>query len=222
MIDEVYTSSNIDCTNYNELAHLIVESFPRHHDETDPFRVLITTVLSQRSRDENTEIASRNLFSKYNSADELSRAKPQDLYELIKPAGLYNRKAEKIVQIAQIIQTQHDGMVPNSVDELTKLPGVGRKTANIVLYVSFGIPALAVDTHVHRISNRLGWVTTKMPEQTEEALKKLLDPNLWGPINGSMVEFGKNICKPIAPKCDKCILNSCCKYYSRISKKKDC
>ncbi len=219
MTDNVVLN-NADCTDYNKLARLIIEEFPRHHDEVDPFRVLITTVLSQRSRDENTEIASKNLFSNYKSIDELSKAQPEALYELIKPAGLYNRKAEKIVQIAKVIQTQYSGTVPDSIDELTKLPGVGRKTANIVLYVSFGIPALAVDTHVHRISNRLGWVRTKTPEQTEEALKKLLDPNLWGPINGSMVEFGKNVCKPIAPKCNKCILNSCCEYYSKKPGKK--
>ncbi|HCI29639.1 MAG: endonuclease III [Fervidobacterium sp.] len=206
-------NNDSSCRDYNKLASLIIENFPREHEFNDPFEVLIKTVLSQRSRDENTEIAAKNLFSRYRSVEDIARLQPEDLYELIKPAGLYKRKAEKIIEIANIVSTQYRGKVPNRFEELVKLPGVGRKTANIVLYVSFGIPALAVDTHVHRITNRLGWVKTKTPEKTEEALKKILDPSLWGPVNGSMVEFGKNVCRPISPKCEKCILSRCCRYY---------
>ncbi|HOJ93921.1 MAG TPA: endonuclease III, partial [Fervidobacterium nodosum] len=115
--------------------------------------------------------------------------------------------------VSKILLEKYNGTVPNKLEELLKLPGVGRKTANIVLHVSFDQAALAVDTHVHRISNRLGWVKTKTPEQTEEELKKIMSPQLWGPINGSMVEFGKNICKPISPRCEQCFLTECCDFF---------
>lgn len=206
-------ASEVNCSNINELARMIVEKFPREHEEKDPFKVLITTILSQRSRDENTEVSARNLFNVYENAEQLARAKPEELYELIKPSGLYKEKAERIIAVSKIILEKYGGKVPNNLEELLSLPGVGRKTANIVLHVSFGQQALAVDTHVHRISNRLGWVNTKTPEQTEEELKKILDPNLWGPVNGSMVEFGKQICRPISPKCEECFLTACCKYF---------
>jgi len=195
-----------------EVARKIVELFPRNFEERDPFKVLVTTVLSQRTKDENTERASQRLFEVYGSAEELAKAKPEDLYELIKASGMYKQKAERIVRIAREIMEKYGGKVPNTLDELLKLPGVGRKTANIVLWVSFGKPALAVDTHVHRISNRLGWVKTKRPEETEEELKKLLPPELWGPLNGSMVEFGRKVCKPLRPRCAECPLREMCAY----------
>lgn len=195
-----------------EVARKIVELFPRNFEERDPFKVLVTTVLSHRTKDENTERASQRLFEVYGSVEELAKAKPEDLYELIKASGMYKQKAERIVRIAREIMEKYGGKVPNTLDELLKLPGVGRKTANIVLWVSFGKPALAVDTHVHRISNRLGWVKTKRPEETEEELKKLLPPELWGPLNGSMVEFGRKVCKPLRPRCAECPLREMCAY----------
>lgn len=195
-----------------KVAKLIIENFPRDHKEKDPFKVLITTVLSQRSKDENTEIAAENLFNKYKTPLELSKAKEEDIYELIKPAGLYRQKAKRIIEISKIIVEKYSGIVPDSLEELLKLPGVGRKTANIVLYVSFSKPALAVDTHVHRISNRLGWVNTKTPEETEFKLMEILPKNLWGPINGSMVEFGKKVCKPVSPNCKICPISKYCKW----------
>ncbi|ODN30890.1 endonuclease III [Fervidobacterium thailandense] len=202
----------MDCRDYNYLAREIIKKFPREHDEGDPFKVLISTILSQRSKDENTEIATQRLFSVYRDVQEIARAEPEQLYELIKPAGLYREKAARIVEIAKILIEKYNGNVPNTLEELLSLPGVGRKTANIVLHVSFGQPALAVDTHVHRISNRLGWVKTKHPEETEEELKKILAPELWGPINGSMVEFGKKICRPVKPRCEDCFLKPCCNF----------
>lgn len=195
-----------------EVARKIVELFPRNFEERDPFKVLVTTVLSHRTKDENTERASQRLFEVYGSVEELAKAKPEDLYELIRASGMYKQKAERIVRIAREIMEKYGGKVPNTLDELLKLPGVGRKTANIVLWVSFGKPALAVDTHVHRISNRLGWVKTKRPEETEEELKKLLPPELWGPLNGSMVEFGRKVCKPLRPRCAECPLREMCAY----------
>jgi endonuclease-3 len=195
-----------------KVANMIIEKFPRDHFNKDPFYVLISTVLSQRSKDENTEIAAKNLFKKFKNPAELANAKPEDLYELIKPAGLYRQKAKRIIQIAKILQEKYNGKVPNSLDDLLKLPGVGRKTANIVLFVSFGIPSLAVDTHVHRISNRLGWVKTKNPEETEFKLMELIPKELWGPLNGSMVEFGKQICKPVKPECKNCPIEKYCNW----------
>lgn len=195
-----------------KVANIIIEKFPRDHFNKDPFYVLISTVLSQRSKDENTEIAAKNLFKKFKNPAELANAKSEDLYELIKPAGLYRQKAKRIIQIAKILQEKYNGKVPNSLDDLLKLPGVGRKTANIVLFVSFGIPSLAVDTHVHRISNRLGWVKTKNPEETEFKLMELIPKELWGPLNGSMVEFGKKICKPVKPECKNCPIEKYCNW----------
>jgi len=191
-------------------AEKIINMFPRSNSEPDPFKVLIETVLSQRTKDENTEKASKSLFSCYTNVFEISKLNPQDLYDLIKPAGMYKQKSERIINISKILIEKYNGKVPDELEELIELPGVGRKTANIVLYVSFGKEALAVDTHVHRISNRLGWVKTKTPEETEEQLKKIIPSELWGPLNGSMVNFGQKICKPISPKCDECFLNEVC------------
>ncbi len=200
-----------DPVNVQEQARLIIEHFPRDFDERDPFKVLIRTVLSQRTRDENTDQAAQKLFQAgYDNPEKLANADPGELYDLIKPAGMYRQKAERIVKIAQYIVKKLGGRVPDSLEGLTKLPGVGRKTANIVLFVSFGKPAIAVDTHVHRISNRLGWVRTKTPEETEKALMELLPKDLWGPINGSMVEFGRRVCLPRNPKCAQCPLRKVC------------
>lgn len=200
-----------------EVAKKIIELFPRYHSNNDPFKVLIATVLSQRTRDENTEKAAKNLFSKYKSPWELSKVNPEDIHVFIKPAGMYKQKAKRIVEISRILVEKYNGNVPNDLSELLKLPGVGRKTANIVLSVGYNIPALAVDTHVHRISNRLGWISTRTPEKTEKELTKILPKELWGPINGSMVEFGKKICKPINPQCQKCPFSNYCKYFNSKS-----
>ncbi len=188
-----------------EQARKIVEMFPRSFKDRDPFRVLIKTILSQRTKDENTDRAAERLFSAgYDTPEKLAKAKPEEIYDLIRPAGMFRQKAERIIEVSKMIVENFSGNVPDNLEDLLKLPGVGRKTANIVLYVSFGKPALAVDTHVHRISNRLGWVRTKTPEETEFELMKLLPKDLWGPINGSMVEFGRRICLPRNPRCGKC------------------
>lgn len=192
-------------------ARLIVEKFPRDFTDRDPFRVLIRTILSQRTRDENTDAAAKRLFDAgYSTPQALARAKEEDLYDLIKPAGMFRQKAKRIIEVAKAILERFGGKVPKDLEKLVSLPGVGRKTANIVLYLSFGKPAIAVDTHVHRISNRLGWVKTKTPEETERKLMKLLPKSLWGPINGSMVEFGRKVCLPRNPKCEECPFKDVC------------
>lgn len=128
---------------------------------------------------------------------------------------MYRQKAERIVIVSKIIVEKHQGRVPQDLEELLKLPGVGRKTANIVLYHGFGKPALAVDTHVHRISNRIGFVTTKSPEETETELSRLIPAELWGPLNGSMVEFGRRICLPRTPLCNECYFSKECDFFKQ-------
>ncbi len=200
------------------IARKIVEMFPNRFENRDPFKILISTILSQRTKDENTAVASENLFRRYPTVESLAKASPQELYDLIKPSGMYRQKAERIIKISKIILEKYNGKVPAKLDELLKLPGVGRKTANIVLYQGFLIPAIAVDTHVHRISNRIGFVITKTPEQTEQELSKVLPVELWGPINVSMVKFGKLICRPRNPKCEECPFTKGCKYYKSLKK----
>jgi len=204
-----------DCSP-ESVALKIIELFPRDHGETDPFRVLISTVLSQRTRDENTEAASRRLFSKYSTPEQLAERKPAELFDLLRPAGMYRQKASRIIEISRILVKDYAGIVPSSLDDLLRLPGVGRKTANIVLHVSFGMEAMAVDTHVQRISNRIGWVDTKYPDATEAELVKMLPSYLLGPLNGSMVEFGKSVCKPIKPLCVSCEIRECCHYFELL------
>lgn len=194
----------------------IIDLFPRSSFEKDPFRVLIATILSQRTKDENTYKASKKLFESFPDVYSLSMAKPSQIYDLIKASGMYRQKAERIIKVSQIIVEKFNGKIPANLHDLLSLPGVGRKTANIVLYHCFCQPALAVDTHVHRISNRLGFVKTKTPEQTEEGLKKIIPKRFWGPINGAMVEFGKKVCLPRKPKCQECPVNKCCEYFNSI------
>lgn len=179
----------------------------------DPLQILIGTIISARTRDENSKIAVSNLFSKYHTAGELANADTKKIAKLIKPAGFYNVKAKRIKEVANMLVEVYDGKVPNNIDELLKLPGVGRKTANCVLVYAFDKPAIPVDTHVHRIANRLGLVQTKTPEETEMELTSKIDRKYWTKINDTFVMFGQNICRPIGPLCDPCLLKRNCKYY---------
>lgn len=181
------------------------------HDH-DPYRVLIRTILSQRTRDENTDQATDNLFEKYKDIYEVAEAPIDDVKELIRPAGFYNVKAARIQEVSQILIDQYGGEVPNTVEEMLKLPGVGRKTANCVMVFAFELPAIPVDTHVHRISNRLGLVNTKDPEDTEVELSKIAPKDLWIKLNDLMVQFGQTICKPMSPQCEMCPISDICDY----------
>ena len=163
--------------------------------DKDPYKVLVRTILSQRTRDENTDQATNNLFNKYKDIYEIVDAPIEDVQKLIKPAGFYRVKAGRIQEVSQILIDQYGGEVPNTLEELVELPGVGRKTANCVLVFAFELPAIPVDTHVHRISNRLGLVDTKTPDQTEGELTKIVPRHLWIKLNDLMVQFGQNICK---------------------------
>jgi endonuclease-3 len=174
-----------------------------------PFEVLIATILSQRTRDENTAVASKALFSKYKTPEQLMRADTKDIERLIKPSGFYRVKARKIKEVCSILVKEYGGKVPSDMEKLLELPGVGRKTANCVLVYGFHEPAIPVDTHVHRISNRLGWVRTKTPEETEQELMTLIPKKHWITLNELFVKFGKDICRPIGPKCDACDIKHC-------------
>lgn len=183
---------------------------PGKFNSNDPFRVLIATVLSQRTRDEVTDVAAKKLFSRYDTPSSLSKADVKDIEELIREVGFYRVKAPRIKKIARIIDDEYNGKVPGIMDELLALPGVGRKTANCVLVYGFGKEAIAVDTHVHRISNRLGFVSTKTPEETEMRLREILPEKYWLFINELMVRFGQDICRPVSPKCGNCAISGYC------------
>ena len=175
-----------------------------------PFRLLVACVISLRTKDEVTAEASRRLFEIAPTPDRLAKLEEERIARAIYPAGFYNTKAAQLKEIARIIRDDFDDEVPASEAELLAMPGVGRKTANLVLGLGFGIPAICVDTHVHRISNRLGMVSTKTPEQTERALMQVLPRDLWVPINDLLVTFGQNRCHPTSPWCTDCPLADLC------------
>ena len=185
-----------------------------HEAETEgPFSILIGTILSARTKDENTTKVVKKLFSRYKTPKALAKAKVRDVERLIKSIGFYHVKTKRIIKVASIIDSQYKGKVPENFEKLIELPGVGRKTANCVLVYAFDTPAIPVDTHVHRISNRLGLVDTKMPEETEMELRKKIPKKYWLQINDTFVMFGQNICKPISPMCDICKIKTKCNYY---------
>jgi len=181
-----------------------------HFGDDDPWQTLIATILSARSRDETTEIVARELFRHYPDCASLAAAPVRRVEKLVKRTGFYKTKARRIIVVSRLLMERNNGVVPNTMEELLALPGVGRKTASCVLVFAFGKPAIPVDTHVHRISNRLGWVKTKNPEKTEEALRKLIAEEDWLPINDLLVFHGKNVCKPIRPLCDICLIEKHC------------
>ena len=184
-----------------------------HDAETGPFSILIGTILSARTKDESTTKVVKVLFSKYKNPKQLANAKLKDIEKIIKPIGFYHVKSKRIIEVAKIIDSKYKGKVPEDLDTLVQLPGVGRKTANCVLVYAFEKPAIPVDIHVHRISNRLGLVETKNPEETEQELMKKVDKKFWIDINDTFVMYGQNICKPISPMCDVCKIKRSCKFY---------
>jgi len=185
----------------------------REAETGGPLSILIGTILSARTRDENTSAVVRKLFAKYKSTKSLAQAKLSDVEKIIKSTGFYHVKAKRIIEVASLIDSRYSGKVPDTLEELLKLPGVGRKTANCVLVYAFEKPAIPVDTHVHRISNRLGLVQTKTPEETELELMKKIPKKYWLKINDTFVMYGQNICKPISPMCDVCQIKKECNYY---------
>ena len=189
-----------------------------HDAETGgPFSILIGTILSARTKDENTAKVVRSLFARYRNAEELAGANLEDVEEIIRSIGFYHVKSKRIIDVARIIHTTYKGVVPDNLEDLVSLPGVGRKTANCVLVYAYEKPAIPVDIHVHRISNRLGLVDTKTPEETEQELMKKIPKKFWLDINDTFVMYGQNICKPISPMCDVCKIRNGCKFYASLS-----
>jgi endonuclease-3 len=184
-------------------------------EDGDPYKILIGTILSARTRDETTTQVIKMLFSEFKNPDELSRADLKDIKKLIQKIGFYNVKATRIKEVSKILVEKYNSKVPSNLEDLLTFPGVGRKTANCVLVYGFRKPAIPVDIHVHRISNRIGIVNTKKPEETEIDLQKSIDRMYWTGINETFVTFGQNICLPIKPKCNLCHLTKICKYYGK-------
>lgn len=176
----------------------------------DPFRILVSTVLSLRTKDKVTLEASQRLLEKAPTPAALLSLTEEEIQTLIYPVGFYRVKARNLKQIAVQLIERFQGQVPADRELLLSLPGVGRKTANLVLNLGYGIPAICVDTHVHRISNRLGWVRTRTPEQTEYALMEVLPQRYWIPLNEVLVAYGQRVCTPQSPFCSTCPLEQEC------------
>jgi endonuclease-3 len=175
-----------------------------------PFRTLIATILSQRTRDEITDEAARRLFARFRTPEKLARARKSEILPLIRACGFYRVKTDTIRRVARLLVERHGGRVPETMDELTALPGVGRKTAGCVLVYGFAKDAIPVDTHVHRISNRLGWLRTKTPGETEITLQKIVPRRFWQRVNDLLVSHGRTVCRPIGPRCGACSVERWC------------
>lgn len=167
-------------------------------------------MLSLRTKDKTTSQASERLFALANNPNDMLTLKPKDIEKAIYPAGFYRNKARTILEISRQLVEKYNSQVPDDIDELLKMKGVGRKTANLVMILGYGRPGICVDTHVHRISNRLGYISTKTPEQTEKALRRKLPLKYWMGYNKLLVLFGQHICLPVSPKCSQCPINPFC------------
>jgi len=180
------------------------------HYRRNPWAVLASTIISLRTKDEVTIVASERLLKKAPTPVQLSAMKETAIEKLIYPAGFYHNKAKSLKKVAGILIDQYKGKVPAAMEELLALPGVGRKTANLVLSEAFDIDAICVDIHVHRISNRTGWLESKTPEETEMILRKILPVKYWKRINYLLVLYGQKLCRPVSPFCSKCIITKFC------------
>lgn len=215
---------SLDCSNEQERIKKIIASLQRSTKGMvqpaantivadygqDPFLVLVSCILSLRTKDTVSLPASRRLFEHAKTPEQLVALSPDFIQSIIYPVGFYRNKSRQLIALSQELLTHYGGQVPSGEAELLALPGVGRKTMNLVRGVGFGIPSLCVDTHVHRISNRLGIINTKTPADTEVALKKIIPEKYWIDFNHYLVMWGQNICVPVAPFCSKCPLLPLC------------
>ena len=179
----------------------------------DAYKILISTMLSLRTKDSTTRDASMRLFEKAGNPKDMLKLSEEEIAKLIYPVGFYRVKAKNILEVSKTIIDDYNGKVPDEIDELLKLRGVGRKVANLVVTEAFDKYGICVDTHVHRISNRFGYVSTKKPEQTEFALRKKLPKKYWRVYNDPLVIYGQNLCKPINPLCNQCSVSKYCDYF---------
>ncbi|MEI7815666.1 MAG: endonuclease III [Desulfuromonadales bacterium] len=179
-----------------------------------PFKILISCIISLRTKDEITALASARIFERAQTAESMVELTVEEISHLIYPAGFYRTKADQIALLSRKLLDEYDGTVPDEMDKLLLFKGVGRKTANLVVTLGFGKPGICVDTHVHRICNRLGYISTKNPDETERALRSLLPPEYWIEINDLLVAFGQNHCHPVSPRCSSCKLSEMCEKIS--------
>jgi endonuclease-3 len=187
-----------------------LEQDVRRHSTRDPFRVLISCLLSLRTQDKTTGGATERLFSLANNPEKMSKLSVRMIKDAIYPVGFYRVKAGRVREICRVIVKDHHSKVPDTMEGLMRLNGVGRKTANLVLTLGFGKPGICVDTHVHRITNRWGYIETTSPEKTEMALRGRLPSQYWLEINGLLVAFGQGICRPVSPLCSRCLISRFC------------
>lgn len=205
--------------NIPEVMNILKSNYPSHtkttlnrmRDNPEAFKILISCLLSLRTKDKNTEKVSKNLFEIASTPEEILKLPIKKLEKLIFSSGHYKKKARVLKHVSQIILKEYNGKVPNKKEELMSIKGIGPKTANIVLAFAFGELVLPIDTHCHRIPNRLGWIETKTPEKTEKELEKILPKKYWQDFNGIFVQFGQNICTPVSPKCSECPIEKLCK-----------
>jgi len=178
--------------------------------QNDPYCVLISTILSLRTKDDVTLQASVRLFNTASNPADMLKLSAEQIEKLIFPTGFYKTKAQRIFEISQILMDKYNGKVPNTVEELLALPGVGIKTANLTLNLGFGIDAICVDCHVHQISNRMGWIKTSTPEESEKVLQTVMPKKYWIPLNELLVSYGQEVCTSVSPKCSICPENGNC------------
>jgi endonuclease-3 len=204
-------------SNEKKLPRITVLRRLQIEEQGDPFKILIGTIMSARTRDENTTKVVNKLFARFKNVKELAEADIKEIKTIIHSIGFFNIKATRIKGVSQLILKRFNGEVPDDIERLLDLPGVGRKTANCVLVYGFNKPAIPVDIHVHRISNRLGLVNTKTPEKTETELSRIVDRKYWLKVNDTFVMYGQNVCLPIKPNCKVCELKKICKFYQNSS-----
>jgi endonuclease-3 len=194
-----------------QIRTFVVPSVTQFSKSKDPYRVLISCLLSLRTKDKTTMQAAHRLFKVADKPESMLKLTAGRIRRLIYPVGFYRNKSKIILNLSKRLLEDFSGKVPDSLNALLGLKGVGRKTANLVLGLGFGIAAICVDTHVHRISNRLGWIKTKNPEETESALQKIIPRRRWIELNTILVTFGQNLCLPVSPFCSKCGVYGFCK-----------
>ena len=205
-------------SKYNIIVKTLLDTYPDAKCELEyktPYELLVATVLSAQSTDVRVNIVTKELFKNYNTPEKILKLGEEKLMEYIKSIGFYNVKSKNIIALSHLLIQNYDSQVPEQMDELLKLPGVGRKTANVVLSNCFGVPAIAVDTHVFRVSTRMGFSDKKDPLQVEQDLMKKISKKYWTDAHHAFIFHGRRICKARNPMCELCSVQSYCKFYKK-------
>ncbi len=204
--------------NIEEIYNFLVKKFPNASCELkfrNLYELFVSVILSAQCTDKRVNMVTKNLFEKYPDFESISKINLEELEKYIMPCGLYHNKAKNIINASKIIVEKYKGIIPEDFDRLIKLPGVGRKTANVIISAGFGKDAIAVDTHVHRVANRLNLSKEKNPEKVEKDLQKIIDKKFWTNFHYLFVLFGRYICKAKKPLCNNCLLKEKCVYYKK-------